>query len=399
MSGAGFDFDAVVAGDYGGGALADVVFGAPERPRLALFENDGAGGLRVVDELEFELEGGVRALTAADVNLDGNLDAVASLEEADRVAVALGNGQQGLVEGPTVAVDAPGVLRVRELDGDGLPDLVVAGERTVWVLAGLGGGSFDPEPLETIDTGTRAAALLVFDFSGDGGDDLVLALPELNSVRLYRGEGDGTFTPAGVRAASTPSSLAVGDFNGDGRPDLAVAEAEGISVFLGSAAGLAAQPIRTAGPAARGLQRADLNGDGFADLSGLDAAGAAVVPWVGRGDGSFEVFEGSAIEAAGRAVTLFDLDGNRLPDTVVAALAEIAVGRNDTPVRFIVGDVDRNGVVNAADLNALFREFFDGDGADADSCGGGTLASDAGADVNGDHAIDAADVPALVDLL
>jgi hypothetical protein len=59
------------------------------------------------------------------------------------------------------------------------------------------------------------------------------------------------------------------------------------------------------------------------------------------------------------------------------------------------GDVDGNGVVDAADLRLLIAELFDGDGDRAADVGGGPVHSTAGADVNGDGRITAADLAAL----
>jgi len=124
-----------------------------------------------------------------------------------------------------------------------------------------------------------------------------------------------------------------------------------------------------------------------------------VQSWIGFGDGTLAGFNGDTLDAMSRDVTLADLDGNRLLDTVATAMGRLELGTNTTPIRFIVGDVNLDGVVNAADIPALFDEFFDGDGSDADSCGGGTMYSNAGADLNGDHAITAADTVALVSLI
>jgi hypothetical protein len=395
----GLDGGPIAAGDFGADGIPDVVVGALDGARLTVFRGEGGGTVQPAGGVEFDLAGGFSHLVAADVNLDGQLDVVGSVPPADRVVVALGNGQHGLAVGPEVVVESPGALLVRDLNRDGFPDLVVTGAREGSVFAGRGGGSFDPVPIGVVDSGTRASALVLLDITADGFLDLVLALPDLNTIRLYRGDGDGGFAPLGVRSAREPEGLAVGDFNGDGIDDLAVADLDGVGVYLGFPGGLATEPLATAGVPPRGVHRADLNGDGFADLLGLDPTGHSLVTWAGRGDGGFEVFVSARTDFPGRAVALLDLDGNRLPDTISTGAAEIIVGDNNTPLRFLVGDVDRNGVVDAADLDALRGEIYDGDGAGADSCGGGRQQSDAGADVNGDGHIDAADIPALIQLL
>jgi hypothetical protein len=62
----------------------------------------------------------------------------------------------------------------------------------------------------------------VGDFNGDGKPDLAVAFA--GGVRLFLGNGDGTFqtSASSYVAASFPFAIAAGDFNGDGLPDLAV---------------------------------------------------------------------------------------------------------------------------------------------------------------------------------
>lgn len=399
QSGAALDGGPIVAGDFGPGALNDVVTASVTSAELKLYSSNGQGGLVPETNLVFEFDGGFAAITTADVNLDGQLDVVGSLPDANRVVVALGDGQNGFTDGPDVAVQEPGVLLLALLTADAAPDLIVAGPREITVLAGRGGGSFDPTPIATLDTGTRAAAIVLMDATGDGLDDIVVALPDLNNLRIFRNNGDGTFSVGGVRSADGAAALALGDYNGDGRTDLAVAVRLGVAIFLGTPSGLAADSVITTGGAVRTLRKADLNGDGYADLVGIEAISEAVRTWIGNGNATFETLAPAPFDAVGRGLALTHLYPTRLLDAVVTATGDLELGQNVTKVEFIVGDVNRDGVVNAADLPALFAEIYDGDGSDADSCGGGAVHSDAGADVNGDGLISAADSTALMVLL
>lgn len=60
------------------------------------------------------------------------------------------------------------------------------------------------------------------------------------------------------------------------------------------------------------------------------------------------------------------------------------------------GDLNLDGVVNAADLQLLIAEVFDGDGAAAADAAGGTVHSGPEADANGDATITSADFVALL---
>ena len=73
------------------------------------------------------------------------------------------------------------------------------GELRLWISANFGGGG---------------------DLNGDGKPDLTVAGG--SNVGILLGNGDGTFAPVYYAVASgAPTSVAVGDFNGDGRADLA----------------------------------------------------------------------------------------------------------------------------------------------------------------------------------
>src|SRR5258708_4752859 len=78
-------------------------------------------------------------------------------------------------------------------------------------------------------------SVAVGDFNGDGKPDLAVAG---GVVSVLLGNGDGSFqAPVNYAAGSRPISVAVGDFNGDGKPDLAVANS-GFGSGIGSTSGL-----------------------------------------------------------------------------------------------------------------------------------------------------------------
>ncbi len=80
------------------------------------------------------------------------------------------------------------------------------------------------------------------------------------------------------------------------------------------------------------------------------------------------------------------------------ATVPLASTATATAMAALPGDVDGNGVVNAADLRQLIDELFDGDGDRVGDVGGGAVYSTAAADVNGDGRVTAADLTALLSL-
>ncbi|WJH36337.1 VCBS repeat-containing protein [Paenibacillus sp. CC-CFT747] len=143
------------------------------------------------------------------------------------------------------AYTAPTVL---DANGDGRPDLLLGNERGDLLLAlGEGGLRFSaPVPVQAGGQPARVgayAAPAVGDVDGDGIPDLVVGDAD-GIVRVYRGLAGrpGAFgapeEAARIRGRFAAPSLR--DLNGDGRPDLAVGGSEGdVQVFVRESGGWA----------------------------------------------------------------------------------------------------------------------------------------------------------------
>jgi FG-GAP-like repeat/FG-GAP repeat len=157
----------------------------------------------------------------------------------------------------------PQAVRIADVNGDGLPDLVVAnygpgtdgtGMAGVSVLlqnASSPGTFLAPVSYATPD---GAVDVVVGDLNGDGRPDLVVASldPDFTgavSVLLQSAAPAqaGTFAAATVYPGmGQPLSVAIGDLNGDGHPDIAVADGTSATVLLQSAStpGTFANPVQ-----------------------------------------------------------------------------------------------------------------------------------------------------------
>jgi hypothetical protein len=163
----------------------------------------------------------------ADLNGDGIPDLVVESEgTTPMLIVFLGKGDGSFETGQSYAV--VGSVAVADYNGDGHPDLAVSGASGVTVLLGKGDGSFQVLTVNYV-VGLGPAFLAVGDFNGDGHPDLAVGAGPYSSptVSILLGKGDGTFQPArlSIQTGQFPDSVAVGDFNGDSILDLAVANA------------------------------------------------------------------------------------------------------------------------------------------------------------------------------
>jgi hypothetical protein len=309
------------------------------------------------------------AVAVADVNGDGKPDLLATIQcssipcsSDSRVGVLLGNGN-GTFQA-AVTYDSGGYvaesIAVRDVNGDGKPDIVVANQCVgygncsngggVGVLLGNGDGTF--QKAVGYDSDGIAESVAVADVNGDGKPDIVVAnycvsgcADGTNStVGILLGNGDGTFEPVVIiySGGYASPSVAVADVNGDGKPDIAVSDQctsgnlnsgcidpEGVvSVLLGNGDGSfqAAVTYGTGGASAYSMAVADVNEDGKPDLvvangcadSGCSNNGVVGV-LLGNGDGTFQA--AVTYDSGGRyalSVAVADVNRDGKPDIVVA---------------------------------------------------------------------------------
>ena len=177
-------------------------------------------------------------------------------------------------------------------------DLVTAnyGAGTISVFLGNGDGTFAPRV--DYNGGSNALvnpiAVATAAFRGSGAAlDLAVVDQGADSVRIFPGNGDGTFgTAASYPVGKFPSGIVLGDFNGDGFTDIAVTNTNdnSISILFGKGDGTfqAAKTVTLAhGQGPIGIVTADFNGDGHADLAVANSLTNTATILLGDGMGNF----------------------------------------------------------------------------------------------------------------
>jgi len=307
---------------------------------------------------------GPRAVAAADLDGDGDIDLVTANSDSGDATV-LWNDGSGVLAGATAiaAGGQPSDVAAADLDGDGDIDLVFANHDTpyVTVLSGDGAGAFSALP--AIDTGSRphVHGLAVADFDGDGRVDVAVDSADDDTVRVLFGRPGGLAPVEAFAAGHLPYyRIGAGDVVGDSLAEiLAPAQRDLSIVILGATRG-PARLAPVAAPVSLGstpwmVRSADLDGQGPNDLAIILTDAVAVLR--GTGGGRFEAVAGSPFSVpSATEVATGDLDGDGIADVAVgpwdqsdvhiflgpsfAHLRQVTARR---PVGLTIADLDGDG--------------------------------------------------------
>jgi hypothetical protein len=358
-------------GDFNGDGRPDVIYAAfgtaTAGSQFHLLLNQGGGSF--TDQIATGISAYAGYFAVGDFNGDGHLDVVVepdipyqSLSSAS-VTVFFGQGNGSFVAGPSTLVENNPFQAfqyvVGDFDGDGNLDVAGINADTepghVVVLWGDGTGQFSHQQI----SGPMGFTIFaVGDVNGDGLPDIVVP-DRFGVISVILGQKQRQIPSVFPYTPDVAGVVTAGDINGDGKPDLLVpSDINGYpgTSYLNQGGG----QFQLAGsPSYEGLVLADLNGDGLAEMIGSD--GVNILIWKGTGDPNFASapivippppnvgFEGPQMQIA-------DMNGDGLPDIVLPGVilynqgnlsfSAVPLNFGGTSGPFLIGDFNHDGILD-----------------------------------------------------
>jgi hypothetical protein len=359
--------------DLDGDGKPDLVVVNGYDNNISLFRNISTNGTLTINSFAPRVDlpsfgGSPSGLAVADVDGDGKLDLVVSDFDNNRVVVYRNISTVGTLDANSFAAPVylsvganPATVCVRDLDGDGRPDIacVCWGDSTLSILQNIGvagtltANSFAPPVV--FATGTNPHDLVIADLDGDNKPDFAVVHQASRILSVFRNVSfpgvintNSFAARVDFPASGEGNSIVAGDVDGDGKVDLVVGWAGGSAVAvyrnLSSPGTLDtnsfAPEVDFPAPGwVRSVGLGDLNGDGMPDISLTCEEDSYMCVFQNLSTpGSFtNTSLGSRVDyGAGwnpHGISIGDLDGDGRPDIVFGNQYDstISIYQNQVP--------------------------------------------------------------------
>jgi len=265
-------------------------------------------------------------------------------------------------EGPTQILNlSGGDVKSGDLNGDGMPDVVVTSDNT-FVFFNSGNRTVTT-PGKSLGSNSGGKVLVLLDWDGDGDTDIAVGGMSGKAGRVYLNNGNGDFSNGvdlNISGLGTVTGAAKADFDRDGDDDLILAGSGNvIQVRRSGESGFATSSL----PANSGIHvsTADINGDSFADIIIVEAGTRSVK--ILRNSGNGRDFSTQTLQRGSVAsVTPADVDRDGDIDLLLAVDdGELAVPESKVVYQQSAGSFSAGTTLGVSPVSQLLAGDVDGD--------------------------------------
>ena len=344
---------------------------------IHLFFGYGNGSFRMSMRSLGEFSSYFQAI--GDFNNDAQLDIVL-VDFYEKLTVLLGYGNGSFVEHGRYSVGcSPKYVAVADLNNDNQLDIVTTNYKgnNITVLLGDGTGSFTVGT--KYRTGSYPSCVVIGDFNNDTRMDIVITYTYAYFFSILLGKFNQVFKHqmtliTGDRSSS--QALATGDFNSDTHSDIIVVNSgtNSLGVFLGHGNGTFSTQIssRTAFSSPSSITVAHLNNDLHLDIVVVHLIESTITIYLGNGNGSFinHISYSTGVQTQPKSISVADFDNDDVLDIIVVnfdssnvlvftgdgngsftATIEIQIGYEAHPFSVIAGDYNNDKKLDFAVAN------------------------------------------------
>jgi len=237
-------------------------------------------------------------------------------------------------------------VELADLDGDGVPELIRAGEyRPNQVLRWTGETFAVSDAFRLPEANNDSEDIAIADFDGDGRLDIAISNEDTRIQELYLNTSEGLIDVSDRLVFETVGdSVIAGDFDGDGDADLVFSD-HGPILFLTNDGAARFTLSRESDPgykdAVQDLEFGDVDGDGDLDIIAASEGPNRLL--INDGIGGFTAAQTPSLSMAGeetREIDFVDLDGDGDLDAYIANVDFRTQAPNGTPDRLLINDGD-----------------------------------------------------------
>jgi hypothetical protein len=289
-----------------------------------------------------------QSIAVGDLDGDGKPDIVTANYLSGTISIFHNTSTPGTISFESkvdISVGSPGSVAIGDLDGDGLPDIVVGNisATTVYVLRNTStAGSITFDLAVSLTTANTVQQVLIADVTGDGKPEILATSYGSSSyVSIFKNNcSSGTISfasKADYSVGTYSRQFAVGDMDGDGKPDLIVSSYGGGNVYVlrntrsSNSISFASGVVFAVGSWPFAPAIGDLDGDGKPDMAVSNYNSSTVSIFRNTAtsgsitSSSFDAKVDLTTNTSTISAVIADLDGDGKPELIVGSYAANAI--------------------------------------------------------------------------